>query len=91
MNNQDIIKKAKEDFKLLKEIINNHKGTFNELCEKLDGFNIQQKLFFDVNFGTIKGMVYYDFQTDKIGLCEEVDIWDESEIINKNYIMEGEK
>lgn len=81
---------AKADYEKLKEIVENHTGSFDELREKLDGFNIQHKLYFDVNFGSIKGLVYYDFQTNKIGLCEEVDIFDEQscEIVSKNYIME---
>lgn len=87
---KELLIQAKEDYKELKEIVKKHTGSFDELKEKLDGFNFQHKLFFDVNWGSIKGMVYYDFQTNKIGLCEEVDIFDEQscEIVSKNYIME---
>ena len=84
----DLELQAREDYLALKNIVENHKGSIADLCIKLDGFNIQKKLFFDVNFGTIKGMVYYDFQTEKIGLCEEIDVWDESEIVIKNYVIE---
>lgn len=87
---KELLMQAKEDYKNLKKVVENHTGTLEELKEKLEGFNLQQKLFFDVNFGIIKAMVYYDFQTNKIGLCEEVDICDKDscEIVSKNYIME---
>ena len=90
MRMKDLLIKAKEDYKNLKEVVESHKGGLDDLYLKLDGFNIQKKLFFDVNFGTIKAMIYYDFQTEKIGLCEEVDIYDEDscEVVSKNYVME---
>lgn len=88
MYNQDIIEKAKSDYQELKEMVKNHKGSFNELCEKLNGFNIQQRLFFDFNYGLVQGTIYYDFQTNKINVCQEVDIWDEDEVVEKDYDME---
>lgn len=78
---------AKEDFKSLKEIIENHKGDFAELCEKLNGYDINKKLFFTTQFGTINALVYYDFDKRKMDVCDDVEVWDEenAEIVDKHF------
>lgn len=84
---KELYLQATEDFKNLKSIVENHKGTFGELCTKLEGFDIAKKLYFTVKFNSINALVYYDFSTNKIEVCDDVKVWDEenSEFLDNHF------
>lgn len=91
MKNKDMISKAKEDYEKLKLFLELYAGTFNDLCDELNGFNISEK-YFDLNFNSITTTIYND--NNKYILCEYIDIWDDKNCelvvsnININKIKE---
>ena len=79
---------ATEDFKDLKNVVNTHTGSFDELLTKLDGYNVQTPVLFDVNFGTIIATVTY--LNGKFSVSNIVDICDKDscEIVSKDVELE---
>lgn len=81
MNNLVLTKeKAKESIKNYNELSNivyNYKGSVEELCDKLGGYNVQNDYeSFDINFKTITATIY---NNNTFSVYEYIDIWDDEE------------
>lgn len=72
--------KAIEDFKKVKKIVENHKGSIDELYKLMDGFDLTRKHFFQANYGVINVFIYYDFKNKTIDLCEYIRVWNDDEL-----------
>lgn len=74
MNNKELYEKALKSYKKLNEIVKNHKGTLEELCDELGGHNFEDDLF-DVNYAWICATVC---KTDKgLSLCNSIELWND--------------
>ena len=82
MQKKDLVIKAKEDLKELKRIVSSHNGTLEELYSKLSGFGLQKTAFFEVGYNNITATVYFNYDTKKISVCEDVKVWDEENCEN---------
>lgn len=77
-----IYKYALESYYKLKKIVDNFKGTLEELCDELGGHNFEDDLF-DINFEWICGTVVKI--NDHLELVESIEIWND-----KNYEFVGD-
>lgn len=82
MKKEDLIFKAKEDLKALKKIVLGHNGTLEELYSKLNGFGLNKTAFFDVAFNNITATIYFNYETKKVDVCEDIKVWDEENCEN---------
>lgn len=82
MQKEELIFKAKEDLKELKKIVSSHNGTLEELHSKLNGFGLNRTAFFDVMFNNITATIYFNYETKKVDVCEDVKVWDEENCEN---------
>lgn len=82
MQKKDLVIKAKEDLTELKKIVSSHNGTLEELYSKLSGFGLNKTAFFDVVFNNITATVYFNYETKKVDVCEDIKVWDEENCEN---------
>lgn len=85
---KDAVIEAQDNYQKLQDIVNSC-STIDELATLLKGYNLKAGLYFDVNFKNIKALVYYDYQSNKISLCDEIDIINpkNGEVISEGYII----
>lgn len=67
---------AYSDFFNLKNYLENYEGTFDTLCEQLNGFNKEDGNFFDVNYGVLTVTVICS--GDGYFLHNSIDIWNDA-------------
>jgi hypothetical protein len=70
------LEKAVEEYKELRKKITNYTGSFEELCEELNGFNEDEEMF-DINYKSITTTIYN--KNGKIKISEYIDIWNDEE------------
>lgn len=69
--------KACDDLYNLRSLVRNYEGTFDELCEQLNGFNKEAGQYFDVNYGALTMTILCS--DDGLVLDERcVDIWNDA-------------
>ena len=73
--NIEIIEKAIKSYEKLQEIVNSHNGTLEELCDKLNGHNLEDELF-DVNFEWICATILN--KNNKLILSYSIEIWNDT-------------
>ena len=71
-----MLKQALEEYNELKEIIKNHKGSFSDLCKKLNGYDFVANAFFEGNYKSINFYVNYDLTKKEIVLNDDIRIFD---------------
>ena len=67
------IENAKRDYHELNDIVTKYKGTFDELCEEVKGYN-KDDYWFDVNFKSITASVYRD-DAGNFKMGDYFDVW----------------
>lgn len=71
---EEDIKKGLNDYNELKEKVKNYKGTFEELCKELGGFNVCEE-YFDLDYKSITATIKHE--NGKIFLSPwGIEIWD---------------
>lgn len=73
---KELLTQAKEDFDSLQKLVEEHKGSLDELYNKLNGFGLTRVLMFEVVYGNINAVVSYDCGTGKISVTPNIAIWD---------------
>lgn len=73
--NERVIDYAKLSYKKLEKIVNEFNGTLEELCDKLNGHNLDDNLF-DVNFEWICATVLN--KNNKLVLLNSIEIWNDT-------------
>jgi hypothetical protein len=75
MTRKDALMQALNDYEELNQIVANHKGTFEELCTQLMGYNLEERLF-DCDYNSITTTVILN-DNNHFELCLTLDIWDD--------------
>ena len=76
----DRLKQGLADYKELVQIVSEFEGTLQELCDKLDGYNLEDT-YFDCNYKSITATI--DIADEQIGIeaSRTIDIWDDKNSI----------
>lgn len=72
---KEIYKNALKSWHKLKHIVETFNGTLEELCDKLNGHNLEYDLF-DVNFEMICGTIIKE--ENKLKLTSNIEIWNDN-------------
>ena len=73
---KNIYKKAYSDYIELVDGVREFKGSLEELCDKLGGFNLSMEFErFDLNYKTITATIYYC--NEELFVYRYIDIWDD--------------
>lgn len=74
---KELYAQAWNDLLSLRKLVQNYEGTFDELCEQLNGFNKEDGSFFDVNYGALT--ITIDCTANGYALDERsIDIWNDA-------------
>ena len=81
LKNPKLEKQGIEDYKELKNIVENSKLNLTELCTELNGWNLENNRF-DVNYKNICTTIYYI--NNKFEVLNTVELWDDE----NNYLYD---
>jgi hypothetical protein len=71
-----ILMKALNDYNEVYKIVKNFNGSFLDLYEYFNGYELENDILFLADYGIVHLLIYYDYKSKRPMLHDSIKIWD---------------